>query len=153
MTSPSPLACYLPPVAETVHSVFETMLALPLRQMESAFEPSPGSFTAAVYYAGAWKGAFLLECSAEQATDWAARMMPLTPPITLDDARDGLGELTNILAGNIKSLLSPGTALSIPSVVQGTNYSLRICGGNLVDTLNFADALGPFRIALVKVVE
>jgi len=42
--------------------------------------------------------------------------------------------------------------LSIPSVVEGRDYSLRICGGgNLFERLDFADETGPFRITLVEV--
>jgi hypothetical protein len=58
-----------------------------------------------------------------------------------------------MMAGNLKPLLPPGVGVSIPSVVQGSDYSLRICGGNLFETVQFADALGTFRITLVEVVE
>jgi hypothetical protein len=36
--------------------------------------------------------------------------------------------------------------ISIPSVVQGSDYSLRVCGGNLSETLMFEDDLGPFSV-------
>jgi len=107
---------------------------------------------AAVYYAGAWKGALLLECSSAQAMDWAARFLSLAPPISLDDVRDSLGELTNVIAGNLKPLLPPGVGISLPCVVQGSDYSLRVCGNNLSESLYFEDRFGPFRITLVEVI-
>jgi hypothetical protein len=78
--------------------------------------------------------------------------MGLSGPVAPDDVRDGLGELTNVIAGNLKPLLPSGVSLSIPSVVEGRDYALRLCGGNLFETLWFEDPLGPFRITLVEVV-
>jgi chemotaxis protein CheX len=152
MTAAFPIDCYRSEIAQVTESVFETMLEVAVRPAMEAAAGRP-EFTAAVYYAGAWQGALLLECSSTQAQHWAARFMSLAPPVPLDDARDGLGELANVIAGNLKPLLPPGVSLSMPSVVQGDDYRLRICGGNLFDNLNFADDLGPFRITLVEVTE
>ena len=153
MTEAFPIACYRQKITEITVSVFETMLHLPVCSGADAAGDLPGEFTAAVYYAGAWQGALLLECSAEQALHWASILMSLDPPLSLDDARDGLGELTNVVAGNLKAVLPPGIGLSIPSVVQGSDYRLRICGGNLFERLEFEDAAGPFRVTLVEVVD
>jgi hypothetical protein len=152
MTPPFPLDLYRDGIAQVAMSVYETMLDVHLHEPHGLPDAFDSSFTGAVYYAGSWKGALLIECTSQQAMDWSARFMSLTPPVTLDDARDGLGELTNVLAGNLKPLLPPGVGLSIPCVVQGSDYSLRICGGNLSEALYFEDGFGPFRITLVEVV-
>ena len=104
---------------------------------------------AAVYYAGAWKGAVLLECSLGQAMDWGSRLMQIPAPVASEDARDSLGELCNVLAGNLKPLLPPGVGLSTPSVVKGADYTLRICGDTLCERLPFADPSGDFRVTLI----
>jgi len=147
-----PLAPYREGVALVAASVYETMLGLPVRQAPPGNEPLSTPLTGVVHYAGSWKGALLVECAREQALDWAARLLSLVPPIDPEDVRDGLGELTNMIAGNLKPLLPPGVGLSLPSVVEGSDYSLRICGGNLAETLYLADPLGPFRIILLEVV-
>ena len=152
MTEPFALTPYREGIASVAASVFETMLNLPVQQTPYSGDVLQGPFTGAVYYSGSWQGALLLECTGKQAMDWAARLMSLEPPIELDDARDGLGELTNIIAGNLKPLLPPGISLSLPSVVQGSDYSLRMCGGNLSETVCFEDQLGVFRITLVEVI-
>ena len=152
MTQPFPLAPYREGIAQVAASVYETMLNLSARETAEPCEALQSALTGAVYYAGTWQGALLVECSREQAMDWAARLMSLEPPIALEDVRDGLGELTNILAGNLKPLLPTGVGLSLPSVVQGSDYSLQICGGNLSETLCFEDERGPFRITLVEVI-
>jgi len=153
MTAPFALDTYREGISQVAMSVFDTILQLQVReQTPDPNHPVGNCFTAAVYYAGEWKGALMLECSREQAMDWAARFMSLDPPVTLDDARDGLGELANMMAGNLKPLLPPGVGLSLPCVVQGTDYSMRMCGGNLNESLCFADGLGRFRVTLVEVV-
>ena len=153
MTQPFALQVYRKGIEQVTASVFDTMLSLPVHVARTGYSSLPLSFTGAVYYAGAWKGAILVECAREQAMDWAARYMSLPPPVSDADARDSLGELTNVIAGNLKPLLPPGVGLSIPSVVQGSDYCLRICGGNLSETLCFEEQLGPFRVTLVEVIE
>ena len=45
-----------------------------------------------------------------------------------DVIRDVLGELANMIGGNLKCVLSQGIQLSMPSVIDGSDYSLRVCG-------------------------
>jgi CheY-specific phosphatase CheX len=151
MTPTFTLETYREGISQVALAVYETMLNIELLPAAEFTALPRNSFTGAVYYAGTWQGALVLDCCFEQATDWAARFMSLTPPVALDDARDGLGELTNVLAGNLKALLPPGVGLSLPCVVQGSDYSLRICGGNLTESLYFADRFGAFRMTLVEV--
>ncbi len=152
MTQPFPLESYRQGVAQVVASVYETMLNVSVQELAEPCEALQSAFIGAVYYAGNWQGALLVECTREQAMEWAGRLMSLDPPIALEDTRDGLGELTNVIAGNLKPLLPPGVGLSLPSVVQGSDYSLQICGGNLSETLCFQDHLGSFHITLVEVI-
>jgi len=151
MTPVFPIDGYRQPIAEITESIYANLLSLNLRRLDGFSGTLPAGLTAAVYYAGAWKGAVLVECTAEQAGNWAARLMSLTPPIEPNDAHDALGELTNVIAGNLKPLLPPGVGVSIPSVVQGTDYSLRILGGNCFESVYFEDDGGPFRVTLVEV--
>src|SRR5664279_3671280 len=57
--------------------------------------------------------------------------LPLPEEVN-DDVRDTMDELANMLGGNLKSLLPRGVVLSMPSVVAGGDYSLRICGGKAI---------------------
>ena len=78
-------------------------------------------------------------------------MPGLKPDRVDEDVRDSLGELANMVGGNLKSVLPPGVALSMPSVVDGSDYALRICGGNATNTVAFSSALGIFWVTLVQV--
>lgn len=136
-------------ISEVTEAVFSTMLERPVRPVDQPPDNERYELTAAVYYAGAWKGALLLECSLEQAMAWGSRLMQIPAPVSTEDARDSLGELCNVLAGNLKPLLPHGVGLSPPSVVKGADYTLRVCGETLCERLHFADASGDFRVTLV----
>lgn len=148
MTAILPNESYRPGISQITEAVFSTMLELPIHPTDTRPGHERYELTAAVYYAGAWKGAVLLECSLEQAMDWGSRLMGLPAPAP-EDVRDSLGELCNVLAGNLKPLLPPGAGLSTPSVVKGGDYSLRICGDTFCERLHFADPAGDFRVTLI----
>jgi chemotaxis protein CheX len=138
-------------VSRIAADVFRTMLSIEIWQDASAAELPVEMVTAAVYFVGDWKGAVLIECTINQAFDFTARLFGSSPPECMnDDARDALGELANMVAGNLKSVLPGGVGISMPSVVEGKNYSLKICGGNLSTRLRFQSGLGPFSIILVE---
>jgi chemotaxis protein CheX len=61
-----------------------------------------------------------------------------------DVVRDVLGELTNMIGGNLKCVLTRGIKLSMPAVVDGSDYALRICGAEIRQRLAFQCAEGQF---------
>jgi chemotaxis protein CheX len=137
-------------LAQIVESVFGTMLGLEVAGSGTAWYPSPDRLTAAVHLAGDWSGAVLLECSTGQACGFAARFLSMDPAETVDDVvRDVLGELANMIGGNLKCVLSAGIQLSMPSVVDGNDYSLRVCGAQLQARLSFDSEEGVFWIAIL----
>ncbi len=139
----------LPAISQIAGEVFATMLDLPVRPIDPPANDGPYTLTAAVHYVGSWNGTLLLECSKAQAMEWGARLMELPAPIAAEDARDSLGELCNVLAGNLKPILPAGVGLSAPSVVAGTEYSFRVCGDTLCEALYLACPGGHFRLALI----
>ena len=66
----------------------------------------------------AWSGAVQLECSADFAAMAAQRMFAADGGVTRLELDDALGELTNMIGGNIKSLLPAPSHLSLPSVTH-----------------------------------
>ena len=133
MTATLPNQSYRPGILQITETVFSTMLGLTTRPADSPSENERYELTAAVYYAGAWKGALLLECSLRQATEWGSRLMQIPGPVAVGDARDSVAELCNVLAGNLKPLLPPGVGLSTPSVVKGADYTVEtVVGAELV---------------------
>lgn len=107
-------------VAQIVDSVFTTMLGLRTCECGSGWRPGPGRLTATVQLAGVWNGAVAVECGPEQACQFAGRFLSIHPPDRVDDVvRDVLGELANMIGGNLKCVVTDGVLLSLPSVVDG----------------------------------
>jgi len=145
---------YQQEVTQIVEYVFQTMLGVEVQPGPRADSSPAAALTAVVYFVGEWKGAVLLQCSLEQAFAFTSHLMPALRPTTVDaDVRDALGELANMLGGNLKSVLPPGVALSMPSVVEGTDYALHLCGGNVSKVLALASALGVFWVTLVQLLD
>jgi chemotaxis protein CheX len=154
MPAPFSLDVYRDDLARVVQSVFETMIDLEVAACEASWAHSQDTITAAVHFAGDWRGAALVECDARQACQFATRLMGIALPAAInDDVRDAMGELANMVAGNLKSVLPHGVGLSMPSVVEGSDYALRVCGAKAVERIAFSSPLGIFRITLVEMLQ
>ena len=139
-------------LAQTVEAVFLNMMNLEVSPSGTAWAPSHDQLTSAVHLSGVWNGALLFECDRRQACQFAGRFLSMeTPEAVTDDVRDVLGELANMLGGNMKSALATGLSLSMPSVTDGSDYGLRVCGSEVHDRLAFRCADGPFWVTLLAV--
>ncbi len=139
-------------VAQTVESVFLTMMDLEVSPSRTPWAPSHDQLTSAVHISGDWNGALLFECDRRQACQFAGRFLSMDPPESVnDDVRDVLGELANMIGGNMKSAVATGLSLSMPSVTDGSDYGLRVCGSKIQDRLAFECADGPFWVTLLAV--
>ena len=148
------MEAYREDTGRIVGDIFRTMLGIDLTPTEAEWPPEAGLITVAVYYAGVWQGALLMECTRQQAFQFTARLMAIEPPSSVNaDVRDAMGELANMIAGNLKPVLPHGVCLSMPSVVEGSDYSLWICGGNLASRQAFATKAGVFWVTLVEMLE
>lgn len=137
-------------LAEIVASVFGTMMDLDVSLCGLPWFPNGERMTAAVHLAGEWNGAVLLECDRAQACQFAGRFLSMEPPLSVDDVvRDVLGEMANMIGGNLKCVLTRGIRLSIPSVVDGGDYCMRLCGARIRELLSFECADGPFWIRVL----
>jgi CheY-specific phosphatase CheX len=73
------------------------------------------------------------------------------PDIVDDDVRDVLGELANMIGGNMKCGLSvTGVRLSMPTVLDGSDYDLRVCRSQVEDRLAFQCADGHFWVTVLS---
>ena len=85
--------------------------------------PAPAQLvevSASVSVTGAWRGHVVLSCSATASKNAAAALLGVEfDEVTTEDIADALGELANIIGGNVKSLLPEPCALSLPHVLLG----------------------------------
>jgi chemotaxis protein CheX len=146
------LDVYRDNLASVVQSVFATMMNLEVTPCEAPWTHAPNTVTSSVLFVGEWRGATLVECEAHQACQFAVHFMGVDLPAAVDDdVRDVMGELANMVAGNLKSLLPRGVELSIPSVVEGSDYALHVCrGANAMEQMTFSSPVGDFRVSLIE---
>jgi len=84
--------------------------------------PPATEVSASVSLTGAWHGHVVITCSARAARRAAAAFLAMEPAeVSDEDMTDVMGELANIVGGNVKSMLPPATAVSLPHVVTGAS--------------------------------
>jgi chemotaxis protein CheX len=99
-------------------------------------QPVANDMRAWVAITGTWEGHVLVSCSRAQARNLAAAFLDMTPDeVTAEDVADVLGELANIVGGNLKSMLPPGCTLSTPSYVDQGEGPVPAPGAELVAEL------------------
>ncbi|MEZ5352683.1 MAG: chemotaxis protein CheX [Bryobacteraceae bacterium] len=131
--------------------VFRTMLGLDVTPVDRSWSKVADTLTAAVHFAGQWKGGVYVECRREQALDVTARLMSIPRPTEVDeDVLDAMGEIANMVGGNVKSVMPRGVELSAPTVVEGADYALRFRTGDVVTRAAFDSGCGTFWITLVE---
>ena len=138
-------------MTRVAEDVFRTALGMEITVPERHGLPR-NCITAAVQFAGVWQGAVLVQCTTADAIRVCSKMMPGVSPAQFDaDVIDAMGELANMLGGNLKSVLPPGVALSTPIVTEGTDFGMHLCGGNDSRAIAFQGDLGNFELTLVYV--
>jgi chemotaxis protein CheX len=136
-------------IDELVGSVFRTMLEADVATSAQA-HPDP-AVTALIAFGGNWSGGFELRLDYQSAVALARAFLQTDDMNEFnDDVRDAIGELANVIAGNLKAILPLGTTLGAPSIVEGKDYAIRICGQHVVGSTSFASSLGSFDIRLVE---
>jgi CheY-specific phosphatase CheX len=96
------------------------MMGLEVCALGRALSGPGGMLTAAVYLTGEWVGAACVHVEPEQACAFAGHFLGMPAPDAVsDDVRDVMGELANMIAGNLKCTLAPGIRVSVPSVTDG----------------------------------
>lgn len=99
--------------------VWEMLFDAPAVQVtevaDDAFGSDPLTFSVDVY--GAWHGTVSLTCPAAVGVEMTRRMLALPESDDVDplDLEDALGEVVNVLGGNVKSLVD-GCTLGLPRV-------------------------------------
>ena len=95
-----------------------------IQERHIAIEPS---LTGVIQITGAWQGAITIRCGPGLANAITEAMFGAEPGASSpQEVRDALGEVANMIAGNLKALLPSGCQLSLPTVVEGREYQLAV---------------------------
>ncbi|MGG5257732.1 chemotaxis protein CheX [Phycicoccus avicenniae] len=117
-TIPAPIeAEYLDSI---VTSVWESLFGEPVVVTPTADE-ADDAVRASVDIHGSWSGSVVVSCAPAVASGLARELLALPDDADPDTAEvhDALGEIANIVAGNVKSLLPDHAELGLPEVRQG----------------------------------
>ena len=128
--------------------VFSTMLSLPaVPQAETPHSHAPERVSGSVGFVGeAVTGAVYLHVPAPFAARITSAMLGLPEAEIPGDAdvNDVMGEVTNMLAGGLKSWLcdaGAGCALTTPAIIRGTSFHILASEG--VSQIRLGFASGP----------
>jgi CheY-specific phosphatase CheX len=151
MTAAFQIEEHLSEQARIATEVLRLIAGIVAEPVEARWPPKEELVTAAVSFTESWKGAMVLECVLPLAFEFTARLISVPLPTLVDaDVCDSMGELVNMIAGNFKALMPAETEISIPSVVKGRDYLLRLRGGgNTLSQIIFRTEFGEFCLTLV----
>jgi CheY-specific phosphatase CheX len=112
-------------------------------------EPGARTMVGCVQITGTWSGAVLVQCSPEFAAK-AAKIIFSTEGIpTLEEERDALGELSNMIAGNLKALLPSPSFLALPTISDGIDNVLAVLGSRVLEKFELSVGGEPMTVIVV----
>jgi chemotaxis protein CheX len=135
-------------IAEITKGVFTTMVMMDVVDEAPLAEPIISfheTLTSMVGLAGSHSGILAVHCPKDLALRITSNMLGMEVTEIDDDVNDALGEIANMIGGDVKHIFSPKGAdvnLSIPTVIYGSDYVLEsmssaeslvmpfVCGGD-----------------------
>lgn len=135
-------------IEQIVQSIFASMLGMEALRGDNPLDCQE-SVLGTIHIAGPKSVSVVLGLTSEVARATTANMLQMPPAdVTNEDIRDVAAELTNMIGGNLKSLLPGPLFLSLPTVVAGRELGLEIPGAELVEDVGLLCDAGAFRVRL-----
>lgn len=139
-------------IVEATEEVFSSVLDLDIQptssQLVSCVAPT---ITGLVNISGSFVGAVTVCCSLSMAKTAAAAVFSYAPEeAPAEDVRDVMGELANMVGGSIKALLPGSCGLSLPAVVEGSDYRLVVRDSHVLSRVEFDCMDKPISVTVVE---
>ncbi len=136
-------------VAAIVQEVWSSMLGLEIEPVEGLLDITGPAIAGSVGVTGASDCLISVEMGIGTAREVGAAMFMMSADeISMSDVTDSVGEMTNMVGGNIKSLLPEPSTLSLPVVAQGESPTLRVVGAQSLLSQSFICADGPLLVSV-----
>lgn len=135
---------------QTVGMIWSTMFPPEWLLTPTAPLNPPEFVTGFVMIEGAFDGAVLLRCPPQLAAALTDLMFETAGAPTPDDVRDAIGEVTNMLAGNVKSVLPHPSHIGLPVVALGHDYDVQVVGTRIVADMGYQVGDEVMRVTLVR---
>ncbi len=139
-------------ISQFVTDIWSTFLNMQVTPTDKPFKPEGKENTLAgcVQITGEWQGTVTLYAPKDLGRKIAASMYALDESeIDEQMVQDVMGEITNMITGNIKSLLPTPSSISLPSVAV-TDYDLHHPGSEPVTAVNFVSGSLPFLVVMLQ---
>lgn len=138
-------------IEQIVQSIFSTMLNMNVTRVEQNFSRADDSLAVTIQITGKWIGSVVLDLSPEAARASAAAMFQSpSEEIAQGDEHEVAVELVNMIGGNLKSLLPGPSHLSLPTVVSGRDFGLRVHDAELIEDVALGCDAGLLRVRLYE---
>lgn len=109
------------------------------------------TFSACVQFVGKWEGAVIVQCGYPVARLFTSKMFMQEPDtVTIEQVRDVMQEVANMLAGNIKPLLPDTCKLSLPTIVDGREVTFTIPNTRPINTAGYLLEGAPVNVILLE---
>lgn len=139
---------------ESAQEIFSTMVMMEIAvegQCSTETPPLVDSISGVVGLAGKYKGVLAIHLPNSVAMAITSSFLGMDVEEINEDVEDAVGELANMLAGDIKTVLSDkgrDIDLSIPTIISGHEYTFQ--STKEVDSfiIPFSGSCGKFRIEL-----
>ena len=118
-------------IAEISKSVWSSMLGLDIQESAPVELPRADEryMIGSIQITGGWNGVVTLACPSTLSREVAALMFGVElEKATPSEIQDAWGEITNMIGGNIKSLIQGSSQLSLPTVAEGRDFCMGIPG-------------------------
>ena len=138
-------------IQEITESVWSTMLGMPLQiRWENTAPAAPPEYvTSWVNISGSWSGTITIGCSTAAARRAAAAMFGVTPEeASEEEVKDAMGEVANIIGGNLKGMLQGHSTLSLPMVADGSDDSMHVPGSVTIQASRFESGGEPLVVTV-----
>lgn len=137
-------------VESIAYAIWESLLGLPIEVHEGGGLGEDARVTCLVHLDGAFQGAVMIQCPETLGSLLTAAMLQTDGTPNTADMTDALGEIANVLAGNIKALLAQPSSISLPAVAFGPSYEIGVVGATAIAGVSFVCEGHPLVVTLLQ---
>lgn len=121
---------YKQKIVDSTTEIFTSMVMMDVERCEDAVVQSPqvDSISGVIGLAGAYKGVLAIHLPNQIALDITSSFLGMDVDEINEDVEDAVGEIANMLGGDVKGFLSDTGSdidLSLPSTVSGASYEFQ----------------------------
>lgn len=137
-------------LATSVEEIFSTMVMMPVNSVDEKSEvsnPLTNSITAIIGFTGVKKGLVAVHMPFHVAFAVTSSFLMMDISEFNEDVEDAIGELANMIGGEVKNILSNGGKdidLSVPSTISGQSYDFQAGRENERFVVTFTVEAGNF---------